>query len=313
MISKCLLCNKKETSTNVAENLAFGKKFYVAFCYDCELYYFTKLPPQNLIENYYSGQSCKRIKESRYPFIVRSWFSKIRAISQYKFIKCNMDSDKKKSILEIGSAFGIFLSFFKRNGWKIRGLELDDNKIKQARKMYNIQLEKNSVFDINPNEGKFDVIAFSHVLEHLPNPIETINHCKELLKSDGFIFIELPHLGLPKEFDLNEYYKTNTHIYNYRVKSLVKLIRKSNLRIRKMNRFFFRVPIIFANRYRIVGRTLIRGKLFSLSIINIGIVLISIFNIFLHYLFNLDPMKKIKLSAKWHGLGDNLRVIASKN
>ena len=53
-----------------------------------------------------------------------------------------------------------------------------------------------------------------------------------------------------------------------------------------------------------------RGELSSRNIFKIGIILISIININLYFLLNLDPMKTLELSAEWQGLGDNLRVIA---
>jgi len=41
-MSKCILCNKKNASKIIVGNVAFGKKIDIAFCSDCELYYFTK-------------------------------------------------------------------------------------------------------------------------------------------------------------------------------------------------------------------------------------------------------------------------------
>ena len=310
-MSKCILCNKKHVSMIIAENVVFGNKFDIAFCSYCELYYFTKLPKQILLDKYYSDQYFKKVKESRIVYTIKSWFSKIRSSSQYKYITCNMDDGKEKNILEIGSADGTFLAIFKGNDWEIRGLEYNNYMIKKAKQKFNIQLEKRSIFDINPKDGKFDIIAFPHVLEHMSNPIEILKHCKKLLKPNGVIFIELPHFRLPEELDKKEleYFKKTTHIFEFRPTSLAKLIIKSNLRIKKMNRFFYRVPARFANSSKLVGNTLMKGKLSSYNIIKVGIILISVFNLILYFLLNLDPMKKIKLSSEWQGLGDNLRII----
>ena len=40
---------------------------------------------------------------------------------------------------------------------------------------------------------KFDVITMFHVLEHLPNQVDTLKQLKKLLKPKGNIIIEIPH------------------------------------------------------------------------------------------------------------------------
>jgi SAM-dependent methyltransferase len=42
-------------------------------------------------------------------------------------------------------------------------------------------------------EGKFGYIFSSHCLEHLVNPIETLEHWKTRLKTNGVLFLYLPH------------------------------------------------------------------------------------------------------------------------
>jgi SAM-dependent methyltransferase len=47
--------------------------------------------------------------------------------------------------------------------------------------------------------GSFDVIVLNDVLEHLPDPLGTFEHCRRLLRPDGFFVIQTPeykeHLG----------------------------------------------------------------------------------------------------------------------
>lgn len=43
--------------------------------------------------------------------------------------------------------------------------------------------------------GKFDVITFADVLEHLRDPNQALTRAKDYLKEDGFIIISLPNVA----------------------------------------------------------------------------------------------------------------------
>jgi SAM-dependent methyltransferase len=43
------------------------------------------------------------------------------------------------------------------------------------------------------SEGPYDVISLTHVIEHLTHPVEAIKRCRELLTTNGIIFITAPH------------------------------------------------------------------------------------------------------------------------
>jgi SAM-dependent methyltransferase len=41
--------------------------------------------------------------------------------------------------------------------------------------------------------GPYDVISMTHVIEHLPDPVQTLRRAKALLREDGIIFVTAPH------------------------------------------------------------------------------------------------------------------------
>jgi SAM-dependent methyltransferase len=50
--------------------------------------------------------------------------------------------------------------------------------------------------DISSYYGKYDLILFRHVLEHLLNPREAVEKCSFLLKETGKLYLEVPN-GIP--------------------------------------------------------------------------------------------------------------------
>lgn len=84
----------------------------------------------------------------------------------------------------------------------------------------------------------FDVITFLHILEHLRNPQEVLQHSLYLLKPNGIVIIGLPNVSNAKErFDMTfgrfEYTdigvmdRTHMHMFNY--KTAIKLIEDAGL------------------------------------------------------------------------------------
>ena len=311
-IDECLLCSGLSSSRIVAENSAFGKTFNVALCDECELYYFAKQPSLNFLDNFYTKKYFSKLEKKRVTYLLKSRFSKMRASSQYTYIQNYVGTVEGKSILEIGSADGTFLSLFKKNGCNIKGLELNDYMIKKAREKHNIVLEKTHILDIEPDKKSFDVIALSHALEHMPDPVRILTHCKKLLKPGGFIFIELPYSPHPGETtseQLSEYLDT-THLFNFRRDSITNLIKKSGLNLISIDRFFYTVPSVFNKSSEFIGKTLMTGQLYSINPLKLLAVLISVLQMNINFISKSDPMKKIHLQAQWQGLGDNLRIIA---
>jgi hypothetical protein len=70
--------------------------------------------------------------------------------------------------------------------------------------------------------NRYNTIAMSHVLEHLPYPVETLKELRSLLSDDGVLFIEVPWA-----YDMNApIFVTEPHVTNYGVYSLSLMLRK---------------------------------------------------------------------------------------
>ena len=99
---------------------------------------------------------------------------------------------KRTNVLDIGSAMGTFLFAAKPiikkpsdwtclNRWpgslkKIPGLRFIFSSL------------TNSIF-----AEKFSLIHMSHVIEHVPNPVEWFRHAKTILEEDGVLVINVPN------------------------------------------------------------------------------------------------------------------------
>jgi 2-polyprenyl-3-methyl-5-hydroxy-6-metoxy-1,4-benzoquinol methylase len=100
-------------------------------------------------------------------------------------------------VLDVGcstAAFGKVLIENKK--CDVTGIDLDETDITEARK----NIGKALVMDINSDEasklGKFDVIIFADVLEHLIDPRATLERLKrDMINKGGVILFSIPHMA----------------------------------------------------------------------------------------------------------------------
>jgi 2-polyprenyl-3-methyl-5-hydroxy-6-metoxy-1,4-benzoquinol methylase len=292
--------------------MIFGTPFDIAFCEECGLYYFSKLPSEAFLDEYYGKEYFSEVRESRLLYQLKSLFSAMRALSQFIYIRNCAGGIEGKRILEIGSADGTFLSFFKTAGCAVRGLESSDYMIGKAREKFDIALERLNITDIDPGKERYDIIALPHVIEHLVNPVEILSHCKKLLAPGGIIFIEVPHSPLPEETppeELSGYLET-THLYNFRLSSLSKLVSISGLETKSSGRFFYPVPGAFRSSGGFIGKTLMCGSLPGLNPLRAAPLAATMLSMFARYISKSDPLAGIPDDSDWRGLGDNIRIVA---
>ena len=131
----------------------------------------------------------------------------------YRRLVCTVTkSIAKPRILEIGCAFGKFLSTLDPN-WDLYGIDVSEYALNQARKrLPEVQLLSCSATEI-PFEEKFDIIAAFDVIEHiadLQQLAETIS--SRLILSGRFIFV-VPVYDGPIGLIVRHLDKDPTHLH----------------------------------------------------------------------------------------------------
>lgn len=106
-----------------------------------------------------------------------------------RFIFLNKKNKIKNSaILDFGAGNAAFLMLSKPTANKVVGLEIDET-VKEYYKENDIEF----ISELSQTESKFDLITMFHVLEHLPDPKETLQEMTSKLKENGELIIEVPN------------------------------------------------------------------------------------------------------------------------
>jgi len=194
----CLLCDGSLAAIlqNVADS-RFGipKAYAIGKCTDCQLVQLYPCP---------SSYELKQLYEDHYNFGGghRGFYSKLRSAflnSILYRVWMSMDGDisfhkrrGKGRLLDVGCNEGRGLPMYRRNGFEVEGLELNERAAAEARKEgFAIHTE---LLESHQPDALYDVVVLSNVLEHALQPDEMLIHVARLLKPGGEVWISCPNV-----------------------------------------------------------------------------------------------------------------------
>jgi len=95
------------------------------------------------------------------------------------------------TLLDIGCGGATFLDVCKQNGWQVEGVDPSPSASQVALESYGIKVHQGD-FNKIEFDKTYDVITLWGVLEHVSDPVATINKAKTLLNKGGIIAFEVP-------------------------------------------------------------------------------------------------------------------------
>jgi len=130
-------------------------------------------------------------EDKKAALVERTWLNKTTYSDIAHFIK---KYSVGKKVLDIGCGTGDLIGVLEANGLDVSGLDPSTYAIEIAKtagykKVYNSSLKD---FFKN-NTEKFDVVILVNVLEHVPDPRNTIRMSREMLAPGGIIIIVVPN------------------------------------------------------------------------------------------------------------------------
>lgn len=138
-------------------------------------------------------------------------------------------------ILEIGSGRGTLLAVMEEMGWEAIGTEYSDTLAKVVQNKFGIHVFPTpKLQDCKFPNQHFDVIVCYHVLEHLPNPIDTVNEIRRILHPSGLLIIAVPNFGGTVAKLSKEHWFANDvprHLFHFTPDTLTAILEKSGFSI----------------------------------------------------------------------------------
>jgi 2-polyprenyl-3-methyl-5-hydroxy-6-metoxy-1,4-benzoquinol methylase len=194
--TKCPLCREKKKTVyciardNQNHDNEFNE-FIIAECIGCGFLYLNPVPQPDEIalfypKYYWIGEKRKFIEKIS-PSLFSASYEKAKYVTKYK---------KQGSILDVGCAEGFFLKHMKMQGWDVTGIDFSEQAISYGKKHLGLELYVGEVVKLERKiKRKFDVITLWATLEHVYDPLETVEAAKKLLTEDGILIYAVPNMG----------------------------------------------------------------------------------------------------------------------
>lgn len=107
-----------------------------------------------------------------------------------------------RRVFEYGASWGYGSWQMQDAGYVVRGFEISRPRARYAREKLGIDVRD----DLEGVEGPFDVFFSSHVLEHVPAPLTTIDFAKEVTRPEGLFVAYTPNGSLVRMQERPESY-----------------------------------------------------------------------------------------------------------
>jgi SAM-dependent methyltransferase len=140
---------------------------------------------------------------------------------------------KPGHLLELGCASGSYLEYMHRAGWSVEGIEFSDTAAARARSK-GFSVQTSSVEDASVAAASVDLVAAWMVLEHLHDPVGSLEKIRRWIKPDGYLALSIPlHSGSflrlfgSASYDLH----LPNHLYHFSRKTIGALMRRAGWEI----------------------------------------------------------------------------------
>ncbi|OIN56364.1 hypothetical protein BLX24_25385 [Arsenicibacter rosenii] len=150
--------------------------------------------------------------------------------------------DKNAKILDVGCANGGLLKAFKnKNFSNLFGLDPSPTCSRRASQLVDCECLTGSIFDFD-FRNEFDLITYTHVLEHIYSINEIIVKSKQAITEDGLIYIECPdaesyHINIHSP--LQEF--NTEHINHFSTQDFINIGKLYDLRIEEIGVRSFKI------------------------------------------------------------------------
>ncbi|MDD4938185.1 MAG: class I SAM-dependent methyltransferase, partial [Candidatus Shapirobacteria bacterium] len=234
----CPVCGgTKNKKVFKSKDYRFGNNglFSLVRCKNCDFVYLNPVLKEKDLNKFY-GERFYSVSNG----LIDNLTKVISLISNRIYLSEIRKGVKVKHILDVGCGTGDLISFFKKNGYSVRGLEI--NKSAKAFVKENVfgEISFTTLKKASFKKNSFDVVTANHVLEHVYDLKKFLNEIKMFLKKNGCFYLKVPNFGYweYKVFGKYSYaLEVPRHMYFFDKKSLKNLLISNGFKnIRFVNR-----------------------------------------------------------------------------
>jgi 2-polyprenyl-3-methyl-5-hydroxy-6-metoxy-1,4-benzoquinol methylase len=115
-------------------------------------------------------------------------------LNDIRFNDRTAESGAPRSFLDIGCATGMLIESMKREGWDARGVDVCRESAEYGKVHRGVDIFPGTLEEARFADGRFGVVHFSHLIEHVPDPRAFLGEVRRILAPGGFAVITTPNI-----------------------------------------------------------------------------------------------------------------------
>jgi 2-polyprenyl-3-methyl-5-hydroxy-6-metoxy-1,4-benzoquinol methylase len=165
-----------------------------------------------------------------------SWVGPLRELAEHGVMW--LPAERRGRLLDVGCGSGLFLTHMRDLGWSVSGVDADPAAVRAARSgLASDAVHLGSVENLELADSSFEAITLSHVIEHLPDPAESLRACRRLLVPGGWLVVATPNARSLGSRSLGRDWRgwePPRHIHVFDPSTLCRIVESADLRVRSL-------------------------------------------------------------------------------
>lgn len=210
----------------------------VVVCDDCGLGYYHPMPNRETVASFYPDVYYGEPGTKFRPVVERI----VRMVGRRHVRFLARDLPHGASILDVGCGRGVLLGPLADMGFCAHGVEASEAAVRGAPPSAEIRIAP-TLRDAGYAPESFDEVILWHVLEHLPDPRETLDECFRVMKPHAKIVVALPNFSsFQARWSGEDWFHLDPprHLFHFHEKALWRLLERTGFTCESVHHFSLR-------------------------------------------------------------------------
>lgn len=119
----------------------------------------------------------------------------LRTLRDVDFEEIEQSAPEPKRFIDVGCATGMLIGHIKERGWEEKGVEVCTPAAEYGRRKRNVDIVNTSLEEAEFPGDFFSVVHFSHLIEHIPDPVRFIAEVFRITAPGGRCVVTTPNIG----------------------------------------------------------------------------------------------------------------------
>jgi SAM-dependent methyltransferase len=141
-------------------------------------------------------------------------------------------------VLDVGCGSGGNLAVLQAQGWNVSGVDASAVAVAQAQARFGERVRQGDLASMAYPERTFDTVLFSHVLEHLHDPLSLLKEVWRILDWEGRVVILCPNAGSLEARMFGRWWfpwELPRHLFHYERATLTRLLEAAGFQIESVS------------------------------------------------------------------------------